>query len=177
MPKHCSLVLVTRMKSKYQILIWVIFLTVTLDIGTKLWIHSTFELTESISILPNFFNFTYVRNFGAAFGFLSNTHEGFRTIFFAVMPVVACLTILTLIRNVQNNDFVQILALSLIMGGALGNYINRMYHGYVIDFLDFHWFYRWNWPAFNIADCAIVIGVGVLLLQILKNKRHASHIT
>jgi len=136
---------------------------VALDQLTKLYIHTHFDLGEYITIIPNYFNLTYVRNTGAAFGFLRDSHETFRTIFFLSMPPLAMITILAIMRGVENSDRVQILALSGIFGGAIGNYIDRLRFGFVVDFLDFHWRNQYSWPAFNIADSAIVCGVIVLI--------------
>lgn len=155
------------MQKKYLILIAVAAAIVAVDQLTKLYIHTAYELGQTTLVIPGFFNITYVRNPGAAFGFLRDSHETFRTIFFLSMPPIAMLTILGLMRGVENHDRVQILALSSIFGGAIGNYIDRIRFNYVIDFLDFHW-RNYSWPAFNVADSAIVVGVGVLLLT-MKN--------
>jgi signal peptidase II len=161
------------MKKKY---IWLMAITgflVALDQITKLYVHTHFNLGESISVIPDFFNLTYVRNFGAAFGFLAESHPTFREIFFLTMPPVALIIILSLLRSVPDKDTLQIAALSSIFGGAIGNYIDRLRFRYVIDFFDFHLKNKYSWPAFNIADVAIVCGVGILLvLMILENKRN-----
>lgn len=140
---------------------------VAIDQLTKLYIHTSFHLGESIVVIPNFFNLTYVRNFGAAFGFLAESHPSFREAFFLAMPPIALLIIITILRGVKESDTKQILALSCIFGGAIGNYIDRLRFRYVIDFLDFHVNNAYSWPAFNIADSAIVGGVCLLLLMML----------
>ncbi len=138
----------------------------------KVYVHTHFHLGESVIVIPNFFNLTYVRNFGAAFGFLAESHPSFREIFFLSMPPIALVIILGILRGVKDTDTKQIIALSSIFGGAIGNYIDRVRFRYVIDFLDFHLYNRWSWPAFNIADMAIVGGVGLLLLlMFLENKK------
>ncbi|MGZ3770165.1 MAG: signal peptidase II [Bdellovibrio sp.] len=152
------------MKKKYIWLVLVSGLLVTLDQLVKAYIHTHFHLGESVSVIPNFFNLTYVRNFGAAFGFLAESHPSFREFFFLSMPPIALVIILAILRGVKETDTKQIIALSSIFGGAIGNYIDRIRFRYVIDFLDFHLYNRWSWPAFNIADMAIVGGVGLLLL-------------
>lgn len=114
------------MNKKYHVLVLISLVVIVLDLGIKLYVHSNFRLGESVSILPNFFNLTYVRNPGAAFGFLAESHPEFRRLFFMIMPPVACLVILHLFRSVKPEDRWQAYSLSLIMGGALGNYINRM---------------------------------------------------
>ena len=159
------------MKKKYLWLLAIAGVLIALDQLTKVYVHTHFHLGESVVVIPNFFNFTYVRNFGAAFGFLAESHPSFREIFFLSMPPIALVIILGILRGVEDNDTKQIIALSSIFGGAIGNYIDRLRFRYVIDFLDFHLYNRWSWPAFNIADMAIVGGVGLLLLLMFIEKR------
>lgn len=160
------------MKKKYIWLVLISAFLVAADQVTKVYVHTHFHLGESISVIPNFFNLTYVRNFGAAFGFLAESHPSFRELFFLSMPPIALIIILGILRGVKDDDTKQILALSSIFGGAIGNYIDRLRFRYVIDFLDFHLYNRWSWPAFNIADMAIVGGVAMLLLlMFLENKK------
>jgi len=154
---------------KYLILAVVAALLVAVDQLTKLYIHTNFELGEFITVIPGYFNITYVRNPGAAFGIFRESLGAFRTIFFLAMPPIAMITILAILRGVANNDRVQILALSAIFGGAIGNYLDRIRFGYVIDFLDFHLQNKYSWPAFNIADSAIVCGVIVLLFLMRRS--------
>lgn len=155
-------------QKKYLILLAVAALVVAVDQLTKIYIHTHFELGEFITVIPNYFNITYVRNTGAAFGFLRDSHETFRTIFFLSMPPLAMVTILAILRGVDNSDRVQILALSSIFGGAIGNYLDRIRFGFVVDFLDFHFQNKYSFPAFNVADSAIVCGVAVLLWLMRK---------
>jgi signal peptidase II len=152
------------MKKKYIWLAAISGFLVAFDQIVKLYVHTHFHLGESVAVIPNFFNLTYVRNFGAAFGFLAESHPSFRELFFLSMPPIALIIILGILRGVKDSDTKQIIALSCIFGGAIGNYIDRIRFRYVIDFLDFHLYGRWSWPAFNIADMAIVGGVGLLLL-------------
>lgn len=158
------------MKKKYVILAAISFFLIALDQITKMFIHTHYQLGESTVVIPGYFNITYVRNFGAAFGFLAQSHPTFREIFFLAMPPVALLIILAILRTVKDHDFRQILALSFVFGGAIGNYIDRVRFRYVIDFLDFHYQDQWSWPAFNVADSAIVGGVCLLLFIMLTEK-------
>jgi signal peptidase II len=151
-------------KRKYSILVAVALVVILLDQWVKIYIHTHFQLGETVRVIENFFNLTYVRNFGAAFGFLSESHPQFREAFFLSIPPIACSVILWMLRKIDDNDLIQILPLSAIFGGAIGNYIDRLRFRYVIDFLDFHLGGRYSWPAFNIADSAIVVGVMVLLI-------------
>ncbi|MFN7729586.1 MAG: signal peptidase II [Bdellovibrio sp.] len=166
------------MRKRYLILFAISFLIVALDQITKMYVHMNYQLGESTPILPGLFNLTYVRNFGAAFGFLAETHPAFREIFFLAMPPVALLIILLILRGVEDNDYWQVAALSSVFGGAIGNYIDRLRFRYVIDFLDFHWKERYTWPAFNVADMAIVGGVIALLILMFiegRKERAATH--
>ncbi len=159
------------MKKKYMLLLLISCIIIVLDQVTKIYVHSRFQLSESVIVIKDFFNLTYVRNYGAAFGFLAESHPTFREIFFLSMPPIAIIIIITILRSVKDDDFLQISALSLICGGALGNYIDRLNYRYVIDFLDFHIFNKYSYPAFNIADSAIVSGVGILILVMTLEKK------
>lgn len=152
------------MERKYLILLAVASLIVAIDQLTKLYIHTQFELGEYVPVISGYFNITYVRNPGAAFGIFRESLGNFREIFFLAMPPLAMVTILAILRGVPNTDRIQILALSGIFGGAIGNYLDRLRFGFVVDFLDFHWRSKYSWPAFNVADSAIVVGVIVLML-------------
>ena len=152
------------MKRRLSILAIFSICIVAFDQLTKIYVHTHFQLGESSVVIPGIFNLTYVRNFGAAFGFLSQSHPAFREIFFLAMPPVALLIILMILRGVKENDTAQILALTSVFGGAIGNYIDRLRFRYVIDFLDFHWQEVYTYPAFNLADVAIVCGVAVLII-------------
>ena len=152
------------MSLKYWVLTSLATALVALDQATKIYVHSKFRLHETVQVIENYFNITYVRNPGAAFGFLAQSHPEFREPFFLVLPPIAMLIILWVLRSVQQNDRIQIVALSMVFGGAIGNYIDRLRFGYVIDFLDFHIQNKYTWPAFNVADSAIVVGIGILLV-------------
>lgn len=145
---------------------------VALDQLTKMYIHANFTLGESVPVIQDIFHITSVRNIGAAFGIFRDASEIFRQIFFLSMPPIAMVIILTMLRNVENSDRWQIFALSMIFGGAVGNYIDRLRYGYVIDFLDIHYKDSWSYPAFNVADSTIVSGVCLLLLITYIRERH-----
>jgi signal peptidase II len=156
------------MKLKYLLLAAISGAVITLDQVTKFYIHTTYRLHESTAVVPGFFNLTYVRNPGAAFGFLAESAPAFREAFFLSLPPLAVLLIIWFMRSLPDTHKTKIIALSLIFGGALGNYIDRLRFKYVIDFLDFH-YQTWSWPAFNIADSCIVIGVSLMILMEIKN--------
>ena len=163
-------------KRKYLILMCLTGLVICIDQITKLYVHTQFQLHESIPVIQNFFHITYVRNFGAAFGMLSQSHADFREVFFLMIPPVACLTILYILKTIDDDDTKQAVALSFIFSGALGNYIDRLQFRYVIDFLDFH-YKNLSWPAFNISDMAIVGGVISLIYLMLREERNKSDVS
>ena len=144
-------------------------LVIVIDQITKLYIAHHFNLHESVRVIPNFFNLTYIRNTGAAFGLLSKAPESFRIPFFIIIPLVALTVIVLVFKKTHETELLMITSLSLILGGAVGNFIDRLRFNYVIDFLDFHWFYKYHWPAFNVADSAIVVGVGLLIYYTLAH--------
>jgi len=142
--------------------LWLSLLALLLDQWSKVAIDSAMHLYQSITILP-YFNLTYVRNTGAAFSFLSEA-GGWQRWFFAIMAItISCVLIVWLYR-LKKNETLLAIALSLVLGGALGNLIDRLVYGYVIDFLDFY-YQNWHWPAFNVADMAISLGVFLMLLE------------
>lgn len=154
--------------NKYSTLLTLSFGTVLLDQLTKLYIDSSFRLYESLTVFENFFHITYVRNPGAAFGIFAGSAASFRVPFFLTLSFVAVVGILIFYRTVE--DLLLQVALSLILGGAIGNFIDRARLGEVIDFIDVHW-YNHHWPAFNVADSAITIGVGFMILDMILKER------
>jgi signal peptidase II len=139
---------------------WLALLVLVLDQLSKQWVHHSMALYDSIQLLP-FFNLTYVRNPGAAFSFLSDA-GGWQRWFFTVVAVVITIVLSIWLARLGPKVSKLSIGLSLIIGGALGNLIDRLWHGYVIDF--FHLYYQnWHYPAFNIADSAIVVGAALLI--------------
>ena len=155
------------MKRKYFFLSLLTGSVIALDQVTKYFINKNFRLGESIPLVQNFFSLTYVRNTGAAFGLLANADTAFRVPFFVLVPIIALGAIAFIFKKIPSGDVRLSCALSLVVGGAIGNLIDRVYFGFVIDFLDFHWKYRYHFPAFNVADSAICVGVGILMLDLL----------
>ena len=162
-------------QKKFIFLLCISFFVIAVDQLTKTYVHTQMQLHESKVIIENLFNFTYVRNFGAAFGFLAQMPELFRDIFFLSMPPMACALIVYIMSTLKENQTAQVIALSSIFGGALGNYIDRLHYRYVIDFLDFHFKNNYTWPAFNVADMAIVGGVCLLVYMILTEKNASTN--
>jgi signal peptidase II len=144
---------------------WVAGFAFVADQLSKLWVLANFELSETVQLLP-FFNFTYVRNYGAAFSFLSDA-GGWQRWFFTVIAL-GFSTLLTLWLRKQSHTLWRTnLAFTLVIGGALGNLVDRLYHGYVVDFLHFYW-QSYHFPAFNIADSAIFIGAVLIIWDSFK---------
>lgn len=159
------------MRIKYLLLAAISGAIIAADQAVKMYVHTHFMLHETVDVISGLFNITYVRNTGAAFGFLADSAPWFREVFFLSMPPVALLIILMIMRGVLDSDRWTIVSLSMVFGGAIGNFIDRIRFRYVIDFLDFHINKRYVWPAFNIADMAIVGGVGILLFLEFTKQR------
>jgi signal peptidase II len=143
---------------------------VLFDRITKLYILSGMTLHNSYSVIEGLFDITYIRNPGAAFGILSAAPPFFRSVFFIVVTVLAIFLILYYLRKSEKGNLLQEISLSLIMGGALGNLMDRILYGEVIDFLDFY-VGSHHWPAFNVADSAISIGAAILIITMLGGQR------
>jgi len=136
-------------------------LVILFDQLLKLLVVNTMSLNQSIPVITNVFHITYVHNFGAAFGLLAH-----RTSFFILVTLVVAFLLLIFLRHLPKEQKLLRAALVLQLGGAAGNLIDRVRLGYVIDFFDFR-----VWPVFNVADIAIVFGVGLLLLDLTRNAR------
>lgn len=132
-------------------------------------VMARFSLHESLSVIPGFFDLTYVRNPGAAFGFLAQASPALRSFFFSAVAVIAVFLILYFIIRHKEGTLLQTTALSLISGGALGNLLDRVRFGEVVDFLDFY-VGSYHWPAFNVADSAISVGACLLLYEIFRKR-------
>ena len=156
------------MKFRYLILLTVSALVLILDQVTKIYIDRTMELHSSITVIEGFLNITYLRNKGAAFGMLANS--SFRLPFFILVSTVAVVVIMFVIKRLREDQRLAAVSLSLIYSGALGNLIDRVRLGEVIDFLDVHW-QGHHWPAFNVADSAICVGVFLLAIDMIREER------
>jgi signal peptidase II len=142
---------------------------VILDQATKLLVQRAFRLGESLPVLPGVFNLTYVLNPGAAFGLLAGAAPAFRGPFFIAVSVLAIAVICYYHARYARGHPLPTVGLALILGGALGNLIDRLRVGMVIDFLDFY-LGAYHWPAFNVADSGITVGVGLLLVEMLRER-------
>ena len=141
-------------------------LIVVLDQLAKFIVHSTMNLYDSIQVVPYLLNFTYIRNEGIAFGIY---FEGAETIFI-VLPILITIYLFYLLKSEEFQDKFSQIALFLIIAGAIGNIIDRIFRGYVVDFIDFH-LNGMHWYVFNIADSSVTIGLIFLLYSsIIINK-------
>lgn len=156
--------------ARYLILAFLTVSTVVLDQVSKVQIMQTMRLHESIPIFPEFFSLTYIRNPGAAFGLLASSGQAFRLIFFGVTSVFALGLLGMIFFRLRQDDWVGQLSIAAILGGAIGNLLDRVRFGEVIDFLDFY-INGYHWPAFNVADAAISVGVFFLILHFALDKK------
>ncbi len=148
--------------SRYRTLSIIAVIILVLDQATKLYVDANFRLHETVPVIRDFFHLTYVRNKGAAFGILAD--NAVRIPFFISVSIIALLGILWYLKGIRDDQKLPILSLSLIFSGAFGNLIDRVRLGEVIDFLDVFWQHH-HWPAFNVADSAITIGVTLLFVE------------
>jgi signal peptidase II len=156
-----------HVNKKYLVFLPTAFLIVALDQLTKYCVTARMLLHESIAVIGGFLNITYVRNPGAAFGFLAHTTPFFRFSFFVLITLLAIGLIFFYVVKAGEENPCLILALSSIFGGAAGNLIDRLRYGEVVDFIDVY-VKSHHWPAFNIADSAISLGAFFLLLEFIK---------
>ena len=154
---------------KYILFLTIAAFVVIIDQLTKAFVSSAMSLYESIVVVGSFFNITYIRNPGAAFGFLATAGPAFRSVFFLSIPVAAILLILYYLSRSMRNELLLIFSLSLILGGASGNLIDRIRYGEVVDFLDVY-IASYHWPIFNVADASISLGAALLVLQMIRDR-------
>jgi signal peptidase II len=155
---------------RFQLLLSIATTILVLDQLSKIYIDRNFALYESVTVLRDFFHITYLRNQGAAFGLLANSP--LRVPFFISVAVLAAGGILFYLYRLEERQRLLQVALALIFSGAIGNLIDRIRLGEVIDFIDVHW-YQYHWPAFNVADSAICVGVGLMLIDLWQEERQA----
>ncbi len=142
--------------------LWLSLLVLVLDQASKWLVSHALQLYQSIAVVPGF-RLTYVHNTGAAFSFLSDA-GGWQRWLFALLALAISAVLTIWLLRLKPQEKLMAIALALVLGGAVGNLIDRLLYGYVIDFLDVY-YQNWHWPAFNIADSAICIGVALMLLD------------
>jgi len=157
-------------ENKYTKLAFIAGTIIVLDLITKSLILKNLPLYNTISVIPGFFNITHIQNPGGAFGFMANQGPGIRSFLFLFVSAIAIGVIFYFYKTTPAKDKWLTTAISLIFGGAIGNLIDRIRFGQVVDFLDFY-IQNLHWPSFNVADSAITIGITIFIFQILfKNK-------
>jgi len=148
--------------------VWVSALVIIVDQLTKLWAISALAYADPVSLMPSF-NLTLMYNTGAAFSFLSEA-GGWQRWFFAVVAVLISTVLLIWLKKLKPEQRWLAVAITLVLGGALGNVWDRLYLGHVIDFIDIY-YHQWHWPAFNIADSAICVGAVMMIIDGLRDDK------
>ncbi len=162
---------ITNVRAMLALLAIVTVPVLVLDQAIKFYVQAHMRLYQSIAVIPNWLDITYTRNPGAAFSLFVNLPGWFRTSFLFALSAVAIMVLLVLLaRRAELNA--NSISLALILAGAAGNLIDRATHGEVIDFIDVH-YYAYHYPIFNIADCAITIGVALILAVPLLVRRES----
>ena len=155
----------------------VAFWIISVDQWTKSTVLKKLPLHHSVKVVEGFFNLTHVRNTGGAFGIFGGERGGFGSVLFLAVSLVAIGCIVILFLRLRDDDKHLSLSYSLILSGAIGNLIDRLRYGEVVDFLDFY-ISSFHWPAFNIADSAICVGIGLMAVELLlhdhKKKKNSS---
>jgi len=140
-----------------------LLVVIILDQATKALIIANYAMFELQPIIPGLFNLTYLTNAGAAFGILAGAKSVWRQVFFIAVALAAIVVLFFSYKQLRSQGKIFAHAIGLIAGGAVGNLIDRLRFGVVVDFLDFY-FGTYHWPAFNVADSAITVGVGLFIL-------------
>ncbi len=156
------------MTARWKLFAMIVAAGLIVDQATKLYIHKSMFIYQTIPVIPDIFNIFYIRNRGAAFSFLANV--SWRLPFFILVSTFASAVILVAFCRLKESQKTAQTALALIFSGAVGNLIDRVRLGEVIDFLDFHWKTH-HWPAFNVADSCIFVGVALLAFDLLREER------
>lgn len=152
---------------------WVLFSLISgggllADQASKIYIDRVMTLHQSIPVIDGLFNLTYLRNRGAAFSFLANA--SWRLPFFIAVSLIAGVVIVVALQKMRHEQKLAQVALAMVFSGAFGNLIDRIRMGEVIDFLDVYWKTH-HWPAFNVADSLICVGVALIALDMLREEK------
>jgi signal peptidase II len=158
---------------RYLLLALVAGMVIVTDQFTKVAIMQHMRLHESIPIVPNLFSLTYIRNPGAAFGLMAGSSNAFRMVFFGITSLFALALLGTILFRMPEKDWLGQLSIAGILGGAIGNLLDRLRFGEVIDFLDVY-IENYHWPAFNVADSAITVGVTLLIIHFAFESKESS---
>lgn len=152
-------------------LFWPAFLlSFAADMATKLWVDGSLTFTDRIPVVDGFFYITHVRNPGAAFGLFNTAPAAVRLTAFIGITIVAIVMIFSFYRRLAPGERLSALSLGLILGGAGGNLVDRIFRGEVVDFLHFRLWGGYQWPDFNLADSFIVVDVALLVIELLASE-------
>ncbi len=157
------------LKNKYVCLVLVAATVVFADQLTKAIVLNNLPLYQSLTIIPGLFDITHIRNPGGAFGFLAGSGPGVRKLVFVFVSLMALVLIFWFYLETPSTHRFLAAGFAMIFGGAVGNLIDRIRLGEVVDFLDVY-VGKYHWPAFNVADSAIVVGIGIFLLHLVLKK-------
>lgn len=158
------------MTPKLRIAVMAFTLSLSLDLFTKYLVVQNLAYSDKIAVVEGFFYLTHVRNPGAAFGLFASAPTTWRLGFFIGVSLLALGIVISFFRKLAPGDRLSALALGCIAGGALGNLIDRIFRHEVVDFLHFKLWQGYSWPDFNFADSFIVVGVGLLVLELLATE-------
>jgi signal peptidase II len=154
--------------------LWLSFFVVILDQATKALVIGMVKEQDPIALLP-VLDIVYLENTGAAFSIFAEA-SGWQRWFFIVLGLAVSLVLMVWLRRLRAEQTILAIGLALVLGGALGNVIDRVMHGYVVDFIYFHW-HAWYFPAFNLADTAISVGAGCLLIDAFVESGHSKAVS
>lgn len=158
------------MTPKLKALLGAVLVALPLDQATKAWVVARVSYGERVPVIDDLFYISHVRNPGAAFGLLNQASSDFRVPFFIAVAIAAVAIIVSFYRQLAPGDRHAALTLGLILSGALGNLVDRLTRGEVVDFLHVRLWSGYTWPDFNLADSFIVVGVALLLLELVAGE-------
>lgn len=156
------------LRKTYLVAVVMASVAVLLDQATKIWATSALATSQPVTVIENFFHLTYHRNTGGVFGLLAGPPSMLRQAFFVGATVVALAFIAWLLRDWGRESGTALAGLSMVGGGAVGNLIDRIVYGEVVDFIDWHW-YGHHWPTFNVADSFITVGTVLLVCSMFTH--------
>ena len=150
--------------------LWLTVLVFVLDQASKFYFEGALNLYQQIVVIPDLFSWTLAYNTGAAFSFLAG-QSGWQRWLFALIAIVVSVVLVVWLKRLKPSETWLAIALALVLGGALGNLVDRVLFGHVIDFILVHWQNRWYFPAFNLADSAITVGAIMLVIDMFISKQ------
>lgn len=150
--------------------VWLSVVVFVVDQVTKFWFDNNLSMYERIVVIPDYFSWTLAYNTGAAFSFLAGA-SGWQRWLFTLIAVVVSVVLVVWLKRLKSDETWLAVGLALVLGGALGNLVDRVVFGHVVDFILVHWQNRWYFPAFNLADSAITVGALLLALDMFKSKK------